>query len=278
MFTAKAQSPVNGFMQGQGNSATALSYSYERYSDVFLVPNKIDAVPVFDEVQLNSVSFYTAYGITDNFDVSVNLPYISATGNAPSGVLTELNYKNVRKGFQDVSLYLKLRPLSKPVGDGKLDFLVSAGLQTPLSSYKADEGLQSILAIGNRATQFNGFGTAHYKAANGFFVTSQIGYSLRSGRVPNALLGELKAGIALSKFYADAWVAGQTSSEGTNILGEGFDGFFPATDVSYHRVGINAFVPLTEGFGISMGANKIVSGRNIGAATGITGAIVYQIR
>ena len=274
----QAQSPVSGFMAGKGNSSTALSYTTEFYSHVFLVPEKIDGVPVFNEVTVNSTSFYNEYGITDRLDVSLGIPFIKTTGNASQGVLNELGYSNTRKGFQDISVYAKYNPYSAQVGDGKIDFLLSAGVKTPIGSYKADEGLQSIIAIGNRATTVTGIAGAHWKAANGLFTTTQAGYSIRNGEVPNAMIGEIKAGYAGSRFYADAWVAGQTSDGGTNILGEGFNGFFPATDVSYHRAGLNIYVPVGGGFGIAAGASKYLSGRNIGEATGFSGSVVYQIR
>ena len=273
-----AQSPVSGFMEGKGNSSTALSFNTEFYDHVFLVPNNVDGVPVFNDVTVNSVSFYNSYGATDNLDISLGLPYISTQGNASEGVLKELGYSNTRKGFQDISVYAKYRPYSTELGSGKLDFLITAGVKTPIGNYAADEGLQSIIAIGNRATSINGIAGAHFMTASGVFLTTQAGYAIRNGQVPNALIGEAKVGYAGSKFYGDLWLAGQTSDGGTNILGEGFNGFFPATDVSYHRIGLNLFVPLGGGFGIAGGASKYIAGRNVGESTGLSGSLVYQIR
>jgi hypothetical protein len=274
----RAQSPVSGFMEGKGNSSTAVSFSNETYGKVFLVPNKINGVPVFNDVKVTSVSLYNSYGVTDNFDLSIGVPYIKTEGNATEGVLKELNYANTRSGFQDISINAKVRVFSKQMDASKLDFLVTGGIKTPTSKYEVNEGLQSILAIGNGATQVNGIAGAHLFLNSGLFFTTQIGYSLRTKRAPNALIGEMKAGFAHKRFYADVFFAGQTSDSGTNILGEGFDGVFPATDVSYHKTGLTVYIPLGGGFGISGAATKLLNGRNIGDATGISGSIVYQIR
>jgi hypothetical protein len=273
---ALAQSPVSGFMNGKGHGAVALSYTAEQYDNVFLVPNEAQGVPVFNEVNLNSVSLYASYGISDRLDVVLGLPYIQAKGNANGTVLQELGFENERSGIQDVSLFLKYNPYSLDAAIGKLDFILAAGLKTPLGNYKADEGLQSIIAIGNRATSANGLAIAQFRTPSGFFAATQIGYSLRNGEVPNALVGEIKAGYGNRYFYVDAWYAGQVSDGGVNILGEGFEGFFPATDVTFTRAGLSVFVPVAGGFGISAGVNKYLTGRNIGEATGFSGALVYS--
>jgi hypothetical protein len=271
-----AQSPVSGFMNGKGHGAFALSYTAEQYDNVFLVPNEAQGVPVFNEVNLNSVSLYASYGISDRLDVVLGLPYIQAKGNANETVLQELGFENERSGIQDVSLFLKYNPYSLDGAIGKLDFILAAGLKTPLGNYKADEGLQSIIAIGNRATSANGLAIAQFRTPSGFFAATQIGYSLRNGEVPNALVGEIKAGYGNRYFYVDAWYAGQVSDGGVNILGEGFEGFFPATDVTFTRAGLSVFVPVAGGFGVSAGVNKYLTGRNIGEAAGFSGALVYS--
>lgn len=273
---ASAQSPVSGFMNGKGRGAVALSYTAEQYDNVFLVPNDVQGVPVFGEVSLNSLTLYASYGISDRLDVVLGLPYISAKGEADETVLRELGFENERSGIQDVSLFLKYNPYSLDAGDGKLDFILAAGLKTPLGDYKADEGLQSIIAIGNRATSISGMAIAQFRLRSGFFAATQIGYSLRNGEVPNALVGEIKAGYGNRYFYVDAWYAGQVSDGGVNILGEGFAGFFPATDVTFTRMGVDVYVPVAGGFGLSAGLSKYLSGRNIGEATGFSGAIVYS--
>ncbi len=272
---ASAQSFVNGFFSGKGRGAVAVSYSAEHYDNVFLVPNEAKGVPIFREVEVSSVSMFATYGVTDRLEASMTLPYITARGNADPAVLEGLGFENERKGLQDLSLALKYLAHRLNVGAGRLDVAVSAGLRTPVGNYRVDEGLQSILAIGNRATAVTGLALLHWQSAMGLFVTAQGGYSMRSGEVPDAWVGELKAGYAHRAFYVDVWYAGQRSIGGVNILGEGFTGFFPATDVTFTRVGLSAYVPVVGGLGLSGGISKYLTGRNVGEATGFYGGIVY---
>lgn len=272
-----AQSPVNGFMKKAGKGALVLSYAQESYSKVFLVPNKVDGVPVFNDVTISSVSFFGEIGISDNFNVVLNVPYIKAKGNASEAVLANNGFENERSGIQDLKVYAKYRLHTFNFDDSSLDLIGAAGIETPLGNYNANEGLQSIIAIGNEATSYNAMGITTFKLNSGFFTTGQLGYRFRDNQVPNALLSELKIGYTSSKFYVDAFVANQLSDdEGVDILGEGFTGFFPATRVNYTRIGINGFVPLTEDFGLTAGANAYVSGRNLGQSTGAYGGVVYS--
>ena len=65
---------------------------------------------------------------------------------------------------------------------------------TPISDYQTNTGYGYIIAIGNRATKYTASGVAHLKTSLGVFATAQVGYSLRTGTVPNALVGEAKLG------------------------------------------------------------------------------------
>lgn len=272
-----AQSPVTGFMKKNNKGAAVISYSWEKYDKVFFVPQEVDGIPVFNEVTNTSISVYGEYGITDDLNVVFNVPYIKSEGDASQATLDNLGFENTRKGIQDLSLYVKYNFHTFNIGENQLSFIGSIGLETPLSDYKADEGLQSIIAIGNHASSFNAIGLATFKTNSGFFTTGQIGYSFKDSGVPDALLSQLKVGYAASKFYVDAYVANQLSDkDGVDILGNGFAGYFPATRVNYTRVGASIYAPLFEGIGVTAGANSYVAGRNLGKSTGFYGGLVYS--
>lgn len=272
-----AQSPVSGFMKKNNEGSAVISYSWERYDKVFLVPNEVDGVPVFNEVTNTSISLYGEYGITDDLNVVFNVPYIKSEGEASQSTLDNLGYDNTREGVQDLSLYVKYNFHTFNINKSQLSFIGSIGLQTPLSDYEANEGLQSIIAIGNHASSFNGFGIATFKTESGLFATGQVGYSFKGSGAPDALLSELKIGYAASKFYVDGYIANQLSEKsGTDILGNGFTGYFPATRVNYTRVGLNVYAPFYQGIGITAGANTYIAGRNLGKSTGFYGGLVYS--
>lgn len=272
-----AQSPVSGFMKAKGTGSLTLSSSQEKYDEVFFVPQSVRDVPVFNEVKITSYSIYGDYGVSNDFNVVVNVPYIVSEGQATLETLENNGLSNEVSGFQDLSVYGKYRLKTIATPKGKIDLIAAAGLETPLGDYTDAPGFQSIITIGNRSTRVTGFAIAHYKNENGIFATGQIGYSVRSNEVPNALLSEFKLGYASSKFYVHGYVANQLSDkDGVDIFGQGFTGFFPATRVNYTRVGVTAYVPVVESLGVSAGYNAFVAGRNLGVADGFNLGVTYS--
>jgi hypothetical protein len=271
-----AQSPVSGFMKKKGEGSAVLSYSTEKYDQVYFVPSINNGVPIFNDVKIESQSFYFELGVTNNFNVVVNLPYITATGNASESSLKDLGFSNKRDGLQDLKIYTKYNFKSFVKNNHQIDFIGVLGLELPMG-YKANEGLQSIIAIGDESRKLNFSGIMMYKNKSGFFGSGQIGNTFKNNKVPNALTSEWKLGFAAKRFYVDAFFATQlNSSYGVDILQPGFEGFFPATKVNYTRIGINAYVPIKKYIGLTAGANKYVSGRNLGIATGIYGGLVFN--
>ena len=51
-------------------------------SNVYLAPEKVSGVPIFQEVRVNSLNLYGTYGLTDKIDAIVSLPYIQSEGKA----------------------------------------------------------------------------------------------------------------------------------------------------------------------------------------------------
>ena len=271
-----SQSPVSGFMKQKGKGAVALSYSFEKYNEVYLVPTTVKGVPVFEEVQNTAINIYSNYGITDKLEVVLSAPYIKSEGKGNAAFLAANGFENTRQGLQDAILFLKYKTFSCRTKEATFDFILSAGVQTPVGGYKADEGLQSIIAIGNKSTKVTGLAIAQIKLDKGYFLTGQAGFRVASNKVPSAFVSEVKVGYASSKIYTDVWVAFQKSSKGVDILQPGFAGFFPETQVDYARIGGNIYAPIYKGFGINVGLNAYVQGRNLGKSAGYSTGLVYN--
>jgi len=264
-------------MAGKGQGSIVISGTTEQYKNVFLVPEKVSGVPIFEEVRVSSLNLYGNYGLSDKLDLVLSVPFIRSEGKADPRVFTSSNYTNSRQGFQDVSGLLKYKFFSKELGSSILDLLGVAGVSTPISNYETSQGLEYIIAIGNRATKYNFAGIAHVKTASGVFLTGQVGYSLRENPVPNAWVGEAKVGYAGPKTYVEGYAAFQKSDGGTDVLQPGFDGLFTATRVDYLRVGVSFFRPIAKGVGVVLGANTYVAGRNLGESTGFSAGISYNL-
>lgn len=269
-----AQTPLSGFMQGKNGGGISFSMTHENYKHVYLYPDEIDATPIFNQVSTNSFNIYGTYGVSNKLDLIFNVPFIQTLGSGNSEVLKDLGYTNSREGAQDLSAFAKYEFAKK----GNLSIQGSLGFTTPLSDYKVNEGLQSIVAIGNRATTINAIGIGHYMAKSGLFATAQLGYSFRTTEVPNAVLSQLKVGFASKRFYIDGYIGNQTSTGGVDILRNGFTGFFPATKVNYTRVGGSLYTPLDGNFGIGAGAGAIVAGRNVGKSYYGTVSLTYNFK
>jgi hypothetical protein len=281
--TGQAQSLVGGFMAGKGHGSVVVSATAERYESAYLAPVKAEGIPVFQEVRVNSLNLYATYGLTDKIDAVVSLPYIQSKGRATGVTINDLNlqrptegFANSRQGFQDVTALLKFKSYSREIGSSILDLLGVVSVSTPVSNYQTNTGYGYIIAIGNRATKYSAVGVAHLKTSSGVFATGQVGYSLRTGEVPNALIGEAKIGYAGPKNYIEGYASFQESNGGTDISEQGFIGFFPSTRVNYIRVGASAYRPITNGFGLTLGASTYVAGRNIGKSTGFSAGITYN--
>ncbi|OGX88169.1 hypothetical protein [Hymenobacter glacialis] len=281
--SVQAQSLVSGFMSGKGHGSVVVSGTTERYETVYLAPEKIDGVPIFQEVRVNSVNLYATYGLSDKIDAIVSLPYIQSKGKARGTVINDLNalypdagYANVRQGLQDITGLLKFKSYSREIGGSILDLLGVVSFSTPMSNYQTNTGYGYIIAIGNRATKYTASGVAHLKTSSGVFATGQVGYSLRTGLVPNALVGEAKVGYAGPKTYIEGFASFQESNGGTDISQEGFNGFFPSTRVNFLRLGASFYRPLAKGVGVVLGASTYVAGRNIGKSTGYSAGLSYN--
>ena len=278
-----AQSIVSGFMAGKGHGSVVVSATAEQYTSAYLAPDKVSGVPVFQEVHVNSLNLYGTYGLTDKIDAIVSLPYIQSKGQAFGATIADLNtlypaqgFANTRQGFQDLTGVLKFKSYTREIGSSILDLLGVVSVSTPVSNYQTNTGLGYIIAIGNRATKTTALGVAHLKTASGVFATGQVGYSLRTGDVPNALVGEAKLGYAGPKNYFEGYASFQESNGGTDITEQGFDGTFTATRVNYVRIGASGYRPITNGFGLTLGVSTYVAGRNIGKSTGGSAGITYN--
>lgn len=263
-----AQSLVDGFVQGKGRGSIVASYSWEQYDSFYFGTEQRDAPPPYGGlITTQSVSLYGIYGLTDNLDVVINLPYINARGDNDSAG-AEVPDQNV-DGLQDIAVMLKWRAIHLETDNGALSFLGALGFATPLSDYQAN----AVLSIGNQSTRGDIRLMTQYKANNGLFIDLQAGYSLRSNEVPNATLLFSKIGYAGNHFYIDLWSETQISeSDAPDIGGVPFN----ETRVNYTQIGINGFVPIAGGLGLSAGVGQYVNGRNVGLATRVSGGIVYS--
>lgn len=272
-FLLQAQGLIDGYMRGKGNVTAALSYSYESY-DHYYVGSKATQNPNLGTISTQSGSLFVAGGITDYLDVIATVPYIRASPSA--------GYWSTQRDIQDLSMFFRWLMLKKEIGNiGELSLMSAAGISTPLTEYIPD----APVAIGHQSTNTELRILAQQRLPSGMFVMAQAGYIRRSNvsidrgyevSVPDAWDYILRTGGTIGNVYTDAWLQLQQARSGTD-LGPGVP--FPSNAVSFTRVGFNLFynLPWVKNMGVGTGMGFTLSGKNIGRATRISGALVYNL-
>ena len=278
--SAFAQLPVNGFYSNKGDLTLAVSYSNKSADDFYVGPDLAGAIPAeLGEISSDIISIYAQYGISDTFSAIVTLPYISVESEA--GVADPVNGTSTVDGLQDLGLSIKGKILEKDFGGaGDITLGAAGGVSFPISDYAGG----GILSIGNQATAITGEAIFQYNSPFKVFTELQLGYSTRSSDefdVPDALLYSAKIGYIHKYFYIHSQFTVHDSTDGVDILGEGFSGpeILPETEVDYKILSFSLYVPVYEDkIGVSLGYETTVDGRNFNDESGIGFGLVYCLR
>jgi hypothetical protein len=242
---------LSGFFQGKGKLAVAASTTRESYDEFYFGDEKTPIkMAGFDKVVTQSINLYAAYGLTDKTDIIVNIPYIITKGRALAD-----NNKVGEQNFQNGSIGIQTKLLEKEDNTGTLTVAGGLNFNTPLSNYETN----LIYSIGNQSTQLSSSGLVQYKLNNGLFANTQAGYSLRSNKVPDAIVSAAKIGYA-GKIYVEGWINNQLSLSGIDIGQPGFTPErFPETKVNTTNIGASVYIA-----GVTLGGGRRLTGRNAG--------------
>lgn len=270
-----AQGVVDGFFHPQGRLSLTAGATRGTFDDFYVGQDLSKRVPIHGKITQIIYNVYGKYGITDNLNLIVNVPYIDAEGAGPGD---PVNGEQQVSGVQDITAMAHYRPFSATFTGGQFDGLASAGVSLP-GGYEPN----GILSIGSGAFAADLKIGGHLQLKSGLFATAIAGYSLRGSAddtfgviegesfdVPNAVNLTAKLGYAGGFFYVDGWIDYQSSTDGVDIMGPGFTGNFPETEVDYTRLGVTGYMPINHFSGISVGYGSVVNGRNIGKTSYLT--------
>lgn len=239
IYEVFSQGKIDAFYRGKDNVTITVGAGFENNIDYLAGTNETEI-----SRELYYINLFAAYGITENLDIQISLPYIEIDKN---------------KNLQDATLFLKYRVFQKQTSSGIFELGVAAGFSTNISDYTIG-GLND---IGQQATIIDSRAMAHYQWRSGWFTTLQSGFSFKLEEVPNSLPITFKAGQALEKWYYDVYYDYQHSFGGIDYLETPPPQNFRRFGVNYHKLGGTVYRSLTKNFGMYVSGSYVFDGRNI---------------
>lgn len=252
-FEGFSQGKIDGFYKGTGNGAIVIGGGIEDSRSYLAGKKEVEL-----SRELNYLSLFVAYGITDNLDINLSVPYLII---------------DKQSDFQDASIFIKYRFFQKKFEKESLELNFGTGFSTPISDY-AVGGLND---IGQQATIVDMRIMLHYSVDSGLFATLQTGYSIKFGSTPNSVPITLKGGIALKSWYFDGYYDYQHSFNGIDYLGSPGPQDFRELAVDYHKIGGTIYKSFCRNLGVSLNAGYTLGGQNIFKGPNYGAGVVYNL-
>jgi hypothetical protein len=271
---ASAQTDLDAIMMNKHQFCQGLTYDYSSWDHYWEGTFKRDNANL-GTVSTQALMYMPNYGITNNLNVMASVPYVGT--KASEGVLHGM------KGLQDVSVFVKWRPLVKSFGKNQFSLFALGGFTTPLSDYVI-EFLP--MSIGLGSTNLTGRGMIDYRRGN-FTVTGSAAYTWRSNvkldkdsyydtelhladevDMPNQTLYQLRTGYRGKYLIAEALLTKMTTLGGYDITKNNGQ-LYPNLRMNSTTVGaavkytLKAFTNLS----FTAGGNYTIAGRNVGQST-----------
>jgi hypothetical protein len=226
--SASAQTDMDAIMMNKKQFCQGLVYDYSSWDHYW------EGTFKRDNENLGTVStqmgmYMPNYGITNNLNVMASVPYVWT--KASEGVLHGM------KGFQDLSVFVKWRPLVKSFGENKFSLFAVGGVTTPLSDYVI-EFLP--MSIGLGSTNLIARGMIDYR--RGIFTAT-----------------------GSAAYIAEALLTNMTTHGGYDITKNNGQ-LYPNLRMNSTMVGANIKYTIKSYTNLSVvaGANYTIAGRNVG--------------
>ncbi len=280
---AKAQTDIDGIMMEKNAFCVGPMYSYSSWKNYW--EGKLNR----DNENLGKVStkmfgLMGNYGLTRKINILFSVPYVKTKASA--GTLQGM------KGVQDLSLFVKWRPIQKKMGGGKLSIFGIGGVSFPLSNYVADF---LPLSIGLHTKTASARVMADYQKGN-LFTTVSATYVLRDNiqidrtsyyttelhltnevEMYNGTNFNFRAGFRNHRLIAEVVVNNWTTLGGFDITRNNMP--FPSNKMNATNLGVNIkyVIPSLPQLAIVTGGNTTVAGRNMGQSTTLYGSFFYVL-
>jgi hypothetical protein len=249
---------LNGFMPAKGEGTVALSYTSEGYDEFWVGDFKVSD-PGVGEVEIDTISLWARYGITDRIALVANVPYVDATSDGLGGFEDS--------GAQDLSALVTFRALA---GGSSVQhrLVVGGGFRTPLSDYEANLPVD----LGDGTTDVL-LRLVYQLEVNGFYASQQVGYDLRGDEAPDGLSLYTEAGYSWPRLTVNAFYLVYDADGGTDIGDPGFT--FPSNQDETERFGAKVHVRFAEAIGAYVAMFDTLDGRNSGDTSGVSAGFTF---
>jgi hypothetical protein len=276
-----AQTDIDAIMMEKNAFCVGPMYSYSSWKNYWEGTLKRENLNL-GKVSTQMYGLMGNYGITRKLNALFSVPYVKTKASA--GTLHGL------KGVQDLSLFLKWRPIQKKMGYGRLSLFGIAGVSFPLTDYVADFlplsiGLHSKTASARVMVDYQrgnlfATGSATYVYRDNIeidrtsYYTTEMHYT-NEVEMPNGANYNFRAGFRNQRLIAEAVVNNWTTLGGFDITRNNMP--FPSNRMNATSVGINLkyVLPSLPELSIVAGGSTVVAGRNAGQATTVYGSFFY---
>jgi len=279
----RAQAIDDGAMLPRRAMAAGLLYSHESWSQYWEGTLKRDNGNI-GTLSTQSVTWMAGYGVTDRLSVMAMLPYVWT--HATQGPLHRMS------GLQDFTLAAKYQLLATPLTDrGTLRAMVVGVAGIPAGNYTPDF---LPLSIGLASRQFSGRFTLNFQAHQGWFLNGSAAYTWRTKvkldrpayytngqlilsdevAMPAVFDYTLSAGYQVGRLSIPISLTQQRTLGGGDIRRQ--DMPFVSNRMDFVRLeGLVMYAVPAPQLGIRIGMSRIVSGRNVGQSTTLTGGLYH---
>lgn len=234
-------------------------------------------------VSSHTYSLMADYGITNNLNVLANIPYV--TTHASAGTLEGL------KGLQDLMLTVKWRAIKHNFGSNqRISFFTILNATTPMSNYQADFQPMSI-GLHSQSVSLRLMGDylwgKYFATGWGEYIrrtnitidrtsyyTSHLIYSNQVA-MPDAAQFAFSTGYRSAKWIFAGEIQNMTTLGGFDIRKN--DMPFPSNRMNATWAGgfVKYTLTVPTGFEFVAGADRVITGRNMGQSTMIHGGVYY---
>ena len=281
----KAQTPSDGIMMEKGQICFAALYTHDTWDEYWEGTLKRTNGNI-GTLTRQTITPMFALGLADRLNIIGTLPWVatSASGGQMKGV----------SGLQDLGLWVKATATESTLGKGIFSTFATLGFTLPTSDYLED---YMPFSLGLGCPDFSLRGILNYQMDAGPYFRGSVAYNIRGTAtierdfyytdqpnysdkidMPNAFSYAATVG---SWLFNNALQVNVTF-DAMNTIG-GFDirrqdAGFPSNNMDFTRIGgfVHYYFSAVPGLGLVAQYQQVLTGRNIGQSTAITGGITYQ--